>query len=149
MPAIEVETVIAASPMAVSDALLDIDLAPLWTSGLEGFELIEGEIGQPGCVGRAHYFENGRRSTLEDRLLEATPGRSFRSELTGEGLRARVETDLAEVPGGTRMTIRWSGTGTNPLTRLLLPLLKTRLRKRSQQDLETLKRLIESDGATA
>jgi hypothetical protein len=145
MPTIEAKTDIAASPMAISNVLLDIDLAPIWTSGLEHLELIEGEIGQPGCVGRAHYVENGRRSTLEDRLVEAEPGRYFRSELIGDGFTATVETELAEVPGGTRMTIRWSGKGTNPLTRVLLPVLKPRLRKRTQQDLEALKRLVESE----
>jgi hypothetical protein len=144
VPTIEVTTDIAASPMAVTDALLDIELAPRWTSGLERLELVEGEAGQPGCVGRAHYVERGRRSILEDRLVEAIPGRYFRSELTGEGLKATVETELVEIPGGTRMTIRWSGTGTNPLSRVLLPLLKSRLRTRSRQDLESLKRLIES-----
>jgi hypothetical protein len=144
VPTIEVTTDIAASPMAVTNALLDIELAPRWTSGLERLELVEGEAGQPGCVGRAHYVEGGRRSILEDRLVEAIPGRYFRSELTGEGLKATVETELVEIPGGTRMTIRWSGTGTNPLSRVLLPLLKSRLRARSRQDLDALKHLIES-----
>ena len=144
MPTIEVSIVIAAPPMSVSDVLLDIEAAPLWTSGLERLELVEGVLGHPGSVARAHYVDGRSRSTLEDRLVEATPGRHFKSEIRGDGLRATVETELEEIPVGTRLTVRWSGTGTNPLTRLALPFLKTRVRRRSQEDLRALKSLVEA-----
>ena len=45
---------IGVPPDEVTRILLDADLAPQWTAGLE---LIEGEPGQAGSVGHAHYLE--------------------------------------------------------------------------------------------
>jgi hypothetical protein len=143
MPVVEQSVDIAASPEAVSDVLLDIEAAPLWTSGLERMELVEGVVGQPGSRGVAHYLEGGRRYTVDDHLLEAVPGQRFKSEIRGGGLKATVETRLEEVPGGTRTTVRWSGTGTNPITKLVLPFLKAKIGSRSREDLQALRELVE------
>lgn len=143
MPTIEESADIAASPSAVSDVLLDIDAAPLWTSGLERLELVEGIAGEPGCLGRAHYVEGSRRYVVQDRLIEAVPGHHFKSEIRGGGMRAAVETRLGEIPAGTRVTIRWVGTGTNPITKLILPLLRRQVSKRTQEDLQALRDLVE------
>ncbi|MGB8362439.1 MAG: SRPBCC family protein [Acidimicrobiia bacterium] len=144
MPVVEEFVEVAASPEAVSDVLLDIEAAPLWTSGLERMELVDGVPGQAGCRGIAHYVEGGRRYEVEDRLVEAEPGHHFKSLIRGGGLRATVETRLELVEAGTRVTIRWSGKGTNPVTWLMLPLLGRRIAERCRADLEALGRLVES-----
>lgn len=144
VPTIEETTEIVASPLAVSDVLLDVDAAPLWTSGLERLEVVEGIAGEPGCLGRAHYVEGGRRYVVEDRLVSAVPGHSFTSEIRGGGMRATVETRLEEIPSGSRVTIRWVGTGTDPMTKLVLPLLRRQLRGRMREDLQALRDLVES-----
>jgi hypothetical protein len=144
MPVVEQSVVIAASPETVSDVLLDIEAAPLWTSGLEQMELVEGVPGQSGCRGLAHYVEDGRRYTVEDHLIDAVPGDHFKSQINGGGLRATIETRLEEVTGGTRTTIHWSGTGTNPITKLVLPFLKAKIESRCQEDLQSLRRLVEA-----
>ena len=134
---------ISASPSAVSDVLLDIDAAPLWTSGLERLELITGTVGEPGSAGRAHYIEGSRRYVVEDRLVESTPGSHFKSEIQGGGFRATVETDLDEISSGTRLCIRWDGVGTNPLSKVILPFMKRRMAERTREDLESLRNLVE------
>lgn len=143
MPVVEASIDITASPEAVSDVLLDMEAAPRWTSGLERFELVEGVPGHAGSRGIAHYVEDGRRYTVEDRLLEAVPGHHFKSRISGGGLKATIDTRLERIPGGTRTTIRWSGTGTNPLTKMMLPFLKTKIGSRCREDLEALRRLVE------
>lgn len=143
MPTTETSIVIAASSSDVSDVLLDIDAAPLWTSGLERLELVEGTPGEPGCLGNAHYVEGSRRYVVEDRLIDATPGVHFRSLIRGGGMRATVDTRLEDLPSGTRITIRWKGTGTNPLTKLVLPFMRRQIRKRTQEDLRALRNLVE------
>ncbi|MGI9598302.1 MAG: SRPBCC family protein [Acidimicrobiales bacterium] len=144
MPTIEERIDISASPSAVTEVLLDIDAAPLWTSGLERLELVEGSVGEPGCVGLAHYVEGTRRYVVKDRLVEAEPGSYFKSRIRGGGLRATVETTLHETPAGTRVTIRWRGTGTNLLTTLALQLVRGRVARRMQQDMRALRDLVES-----
>lgn len=135
---------IDASPMAVTEVLLDASAAPLWTSGLERLELVEGTAGLAGSLGRAHYREGSRVSVLEDRLIEAVPGRRFVSEISGEGIRATVETTLeGTAEGGTHLTLCWKGAGTNPVSRLVLPLMRRSVRTRSRKDLEALRTLVE------
>ena len=72
MPTIEVSTDIAASPMAVTDALLDIELAPRWTSGLERLELVEGQVGEAApALTRHRVARKVRRGREELRGAQA------------------------------------------------------------------------------
>jgi len=145
MPTFEASVLIAAEPTAVETVLLDRDLAPRWTAGLERLELVEGRPGEPGSIGHAHYREGGRRYVLTDVLEEVEPARRYVSTVSGGGIRARVETVLEPVgQHETRMLVRWSGRGTNPVTLLVLPFLRRRVRQRSEADLEALKALVEA-----
>ena len=144
MSTVETRVDIAAPPEAVASVLLDVDLAPLWTRGLDRLELVEGAVGEAGSVGLAHYVEGRRRHTLRDRLISVTPCRHYVSEITGGGLKATVETSLEPFEDGTRMSVRWVGRGTNLITRLTIPLMKPLISKRSEDDLRSLRRLVES-----
>jgi hypothetical protein len=144
MPTVEATIRIGVPPMAVHEVLMDAEKAPLWTAGLERLELVSGEIGQPGCVGRAHYVEGGRRYEMSDVLEEITPGRWYASRVSGGGITARVETRLEPVgEGETQMTLRWSGRGTNPVTFVMLSLMRRRIRERMEADLRSLRGLAE------
>ena len=144
MPTIETRVDIAAPPESVASVLLNADLAPIWTRGLDRLELVEGAIGEAGSVGLAHYVEGRRRHTLRDRLISVTPCRHYVSEITGGGLEATVETSLEPLGDGTRMSVRWVGRGTNLITRLTISLMKPLISKRSEDDLRSLRRLVES-----
>ena len=144
MPTIETCVSIEAPPESVASVLLDADLAPMWTRGLDRLELVEGAIGEAGSVGLAHYVEGRRRYTLRDRLISVTPCRHYVSEITGGGLKATVETSLEPFEDGTRMSVRWVGRGTNLITRLTISLMKPLISKRSEDDLRSLRRLVES-----
>lgn len=135
---------ISAPPEAVAAVLLDADAAPLWTTGLKRLELVDGELGEPGSIGHAHYGDGKRSYILEDRLVSVTPNRHYVSNITGGGLNAEVETTLESIADGTRMCIQWSGTGTRFPTRILLPFLRNRIARQSKQDLEALRSLVES-----
>ena len=144
MSTVETRVDIAAPPEAVASVLLDVDLAPLWTRGLDRLEPVEGTIGEPGSIGLAHYVEGRRRYTLRDCLISVTPCRHYVSEITGGGLKATVETTLEPSADGTRMSVKWVGEGTNLLTRLTIPLMKPLISKRSEDDLRSLRRIVES-----
>ena len=144
MPTIETRVDIAAPPESVVSVLLNADLAPIWTRGLDRLELVEGAIGEAGSVGLAHYVEGRRRHTLRDRLISVTPCRHYVSEITGGGLEATVETSLEPLGDGTRMSVRWVGRGTNLITRLTISLMKPLISKRSEDDLRSLRLLVES-----
>jgi len=144
MPTVESSIRIGVPPNAVTRILLDADLAPQWTAGLENLELIEGEPGQAGSVGHAHYREGSRRYILVDVLEEVTPGRYYRSRVTGGGIAATVETTLEPVGRtATQLTARWVGKGTNPLTWATLALMKRQITQRTESDLKSMRDLAE------
>lgn len=144
MPTVEAATRIGAPPDVVTGVLLDADLAPEWTAGLERLELVDGVPGEAGCVGHAHYRQGGRNYTLVDVLEESIPGEFYRSSISGGGIAATVETTLAAVgDDATAILIRWTGRGTNPLTRVTLPLMKRRIARAAAEDLASLRRLVE------
>lgn len=150
MPTVVATVLINAPPDAVARVLLDAELAPLWTAGLERLELVEGEPGKPGCVGHAHYVEGGRRYVLTDALLRVVANRQFVSQVTGGGISAMVRTDLEPGnEGETQVTLRWRGRGTNPLTMLMIPTMRRRIRERVTADLNSLKKLAEAQRRTS
>lgn len=144
MPTVVTSVSIAAPASAVAGVLLDAEAAPIWTSGLNRLELVDGSIGEPGSVGLAHYEEGNRSYILEDRLVSVTPNRRYVSEISGGGMKARVTTTLVEGGGGTRVTVSWSGTGTNPVMWAILWFMKGRIAKRASEDLDSLRELVEA-----
>ena len=147
MPTVETTVEIARPPEVVAAAFLDPDNAVYWTADLERFAVISEEPGRVGSVAHLHYVQNGRPYVLEDVLEEMVPNQYFRSRVTGGGLQARVETWLREKESHTAVKVRWSGSGTTLLMRLLLPFLRGTIARQSQKELETFKALVETHGA--
>lgn len=146
MTSFEVSTHIRRPVEVIVAAILNADNAPYWTTHLERLETVSGTPGTPGCVGHLHYLENGRRYVLEDRLVEAEPGRRYLSEVSGPPIAARVETLLAPSGDGTDMILRWSGHGRIFPLNLLLPLMRRRMVRSAKTELETFRDLVEKRG---
>ena len=144
---VEAAVDIAATPEAVTAVLLDAELAPKWTADLEHFEVVEGVPGEPGCHGRAHYRRGGRAYVLDDRLVEAMPGRRYRSQIVGGGMEIEVQTDLVPTDSGTRLRLTWEGKPSGRWSRVALPMLRPMIRRRALADLQALRRLVESGHA--
>jgi hypothetical protein len=147
MPTVEATIEIAQPPEVIAEALLDPENAVHWTTDLERFEIISRKPGEVGSVAHLHYVQSGRPYVMEDRLEEMVPNRYFRSTVTGGGLKAQVETWLRGKNGSTDVTVRWSGTGTSLPLRIMLPFLRSSIRRQTLTDLDKLKSLIETHGA--
>jgi hypothetical protein len=143
----EVSVDIAQLPETVDQALMRAENAPHWNKDLVRFDVIRGEPGLVGSVGRLHYVQGGREHVMEDVMEHAEPGRRYVSRVSGPAITARVETLVEPIEGGTRLTIVWAGNGTRALTRLLLPLMRRRIERRSREELAVFKGLVETRGA--
>jgi hypothetical protein len=139
-----VSVFIARPPKDITAVILDPTKAVLWTSDLEEFEVVSGAPGAAGAVARLHYRQDGQAYIMEDVLLEAEPDRRFVSRVSGPALSAEVETHLQPVAGGTRVAVRWSGSGKPLLMRLLLPFMRRAIARQAQIDLDKLKALVEA-----
>ncbi len=147
MPSFTVRTVVCAPVETVVEAMLRAENAPHWTKHLERMEVVERTPGLTGSVSRLHYLENGQRYVMEDRMIDVDPGRRYLSEVSGDVIEARVETLLHPTDTGTEMTMNWAGQAKTQPLKLLMPLLRRRMRRHAQEELEDFARLVETKGA--
>jgi hypothetical protein len=116
--------------------------APAWQEGLVEMEVVRGGPNQVGALARLHYVEDARSFVMQDELLECSPGRRWKSRVSGSGMTVLVETALEDAEGDTLLRMSWNGRPDARWARLFFPFLGPVLRKRITSDLESLQRLV-------
>jgi hypothetical protein len=147
MPVIEAAVVIKRPPETVAAALLDPETALHWTTDLERFEVISRQPGEVGSVARLHYRQGDQAYMMEDVLEAMIPGQYFKSRVSGQGMTAQVETWLEKVESGTAMRLRWAGTSSNLLIKLMMNLNRGAILRQTRNELEKFRELVEARGA--
>lgn len=147
MPTVEVGLTINATPEVIAQAFTNPANAPYWNQDLERFEVISLEPGLVGSVARLHYRQGGRDYFMEDVLEEVIPNQYFKSRVSGNGIKATVETWIQPVKEGAEVRMRWSGRGTAFPLVIILPFMKSAIQRQTLQELETFKGLVERCGA--
>jgi hypothetical protein len=142
----EIKVDINQPPEIIDSALMIPENAVYWTTDLEEFEVVKGKPGEAGAIARLHYIQNGRKHIMEDFLEYCEPGKKYVSRVSGPALTAQVVTTLDSINDKTRMKIVWDGKPKKLLLKILLPLLKKKIARQAQGELETFKNLIESHG---
>ncbi len=146
MTEFEVSIVINKPIKIVVDALMNPDNFVYWQTDLVKFEVIERKPGEVGSIAHLHYSQKGRSYIMEDKMIYCEPGKKYVSQVSGDVITAKVETTLHSMGKKTKINLQWSGKGKIFLLKLLLPLLKNKMIKQSNKELETFKHLIETRG---
>ncbi len=147
MPKFQISTHINQPPDIVHQAFIDPDNSVQWMQDLVRFETIKGKADEAGSVAHLHYNQKGKSYIMEDVLEYCEPGRKYISRVSGGGISAHVDISIDPSDGGTDITMIWDGTGRNLLIKLILCLMRRKIKRGAQAELETFKRLVEAHGA--
>ncbi|MFC1951084.1 SRPBCC family protein [Chloroflexota bacterium] len=147
MPKFEITTHINQAPEVVHQAFIDPDNALQWTKDLVKFEVVSGNGEEAGAVAHLHYNQKGKSYIMEDVLEYCEPGRKYISCVSGGGLSARVETTIDPADSGTDITMIWAGTGQNLIIKVILWIMRRKIKRGAQEELDTFKNLTETHGS--
>ena len=147
MPRFEIKTHINQPPEIVHQAFIDPDNSVQWMQDLVKFETIKGKADEAGAVAHLHYSQKGKSYILEDVLEYCESGRKYISRVSGGGLSANVDVSIDPANGGTDITMIWIGIGKNLIIKVILWLMRRKIKRGAQTELETFKRLVEAHGA--
>ena len=114
-----------------------------WSTDLEKFEIVNGKFGEIGAIARLHYNQKGRKSIMEDKLEYIEPGKKIISQVSGEGLKARVEAVFTSINNETEIELTCSGRGENMIFRLILSVMRKKIMKQSEVEIRKFKELVE------
>ncbi len=69
----------------------DPDNMTKWLDGLEKYEHVSGEFGQPGAKGLMHYDDNGRKYVMEEEIVAVKENEYIQLKLTSKPLDMIIE----------------------------------------------------------
>ena len=117
-----------------------------WTKYLEKVEVVKGELGEIGALSRLHYLEKGKSYVLEDELMSYEEGRKIGSQVSGQRMLINLETFLDSLNGGTKISMNWDGTSDSFILKLIFKLMRRKMIKQAQSELDHFKSLVEKYG---
>ncbi|MFX0004134.1 MAG: SRPBCC family protein [Candidatus Hodarchaeota archaeon] len=147
MPKFTITKIINQPSDIVWKAFIDQQNMIQWTRYLEEVEVIKGSLGEIGAIAHLHYLEKGKSYILEDKLLSYEEGKKIKSQVSGQGMIIEVETSIESVSNGTQITMVWDGTSKSAFTRFILKLMRGKIIKHAEEELDTFKNLVEKYGS--
>jgi carbon monoxide dehydrogenase subunit G len=132
----------------VWDLISDFESTTRWSRGvLEARQTSPGPLGV-GSTLQAVVKAFGRRRTADYLVTEYEPNRAFAFEVSSGPMTSRARYSVEPAGAGTRLTASGEADATG-LYRLLAPILVHILKRHSEDDLASLKRLLEASVAAS
>jgi carbon monoxide dehydrogenase subunit G len=135
------EIEVAKAPEEVFPWLYDGDKVPQWTSGLEGYEVLGGQVAA-GTKIRQTLEVSGTRRTFEEEITSYAPPSAASSRFKLEGI--AVESSFTVTPNGAgsqiSRAVKAKAEGLS--ARFLLPIVQSHLERKLEGDFERLRDLL-------
>ena len=125
------------------------DNLPRWISGLQRTEPISGTPDQVGAKTRQIYLERGRIVELIETITAHEPMKRFAGEIAGPGVSVAIHVEFVDRGATTLVVAGCDIRSRSFMLALLLPFIKSSIRKRQGADFERFKRLLEAGELTA
>jgi uncharacterized protein YndB with AHSA1/START domain len=131
------------TPAKCWNTLHDTSKMSRWITGLESFRQIQGDSLMPGAVYEI-IIRQDKRMVMQEEVKEMTKPIRIGYELNNNVLKSQYSFDFVGKDGQTQITSTYRVTGKNLMWKSLFVLSKSYFRKGSMEQLESLKKLIES-----
>ena len=147
MPASRIEmSIVVDKPVEVAwRGFTDESRMGEWMTGFKSMETISGEKMTAGSRYRFVFEEDGEIIEFEEVMLTVIPNKEFSFHLTADFMESTVKLSFEPSGEGTRILVEneYRGRG---LIAPLLPLFKSMMVERQEQDYGKLKAMIEAEG---
>lgn len=120
------------------------DNLPRWLSGLQRTEPISGRPGEVGSKTRQIYLERGRIVELVETITAHEPMKRLSNELEGPGMLCAIHVEFVDRGDRTLVLARTELRSRSLMMSLMLPFLRSSVRKRQTADLERFKERLEA-----
>ena len=138
----ERSTEIGAPPETVFPYLFDEDKVPQWTTGLEGYERLDGGPMDRGARFRQRLEVSGERLTVELEVTQYDPPRRAESRFKLRGIDVTTTYALAAEGSGSKLTQSLDASGGGLKGRVLIPIIQPHLERKLEADLAALSALL-------
>src|SRR6188508_496392 len=118
----------------------------LWLGGFQRFEHISGAPGTAGAKARHYFLERGKELVLDEEIMEVIPEKKFAGTLSSPMMVNTVTNYFNDL--GNKQTEYSHSSDTQFkgfFWRQVGPLLKGEFKKRQENDLQTLKKVLENE----
>jgi hypothetical protein len=136
------EIVVPVAPHDLFPWLYDDDKVPQWTSGLEHYEVLGGQVSS-GTRIRQTLEVSGTRRTFEEEILHYEPPTAAGSRFKLEGIAVQSSYRIApHGPDAALVARAVKAKAESFAARFLLPIISPHLERKLQSDLERLRELL-------
>ena len=140
-----VSMVLEKSPEEVWEIFDNTENLKLWQPSLVSFEHISGEPGQINAVSKLTYEEDGRQIELEETIIGRNRPVGFSGVYEADTVRNVISNRFADLgEGRTRWELE-TEFQFRGLYRLVAPFMSGSIRKRTEEDMQRFKKLVEAE----
>ena len=140
---------VATPPEETFPWLLDADKVPRWMTGLKAYEPLDHGPLRVGSRIRQELTVSGHQLRFEMRVTELDAPRRAVLRFEGSGFKAANEYAVTAAGSGSEVTWVISGDATSFKSRLIAPVVQSKLQEKLEGDLARLRALLAGETAAA
>ncbi len=141
------ELVIDADRDTVWESFDDADNLKRWQPTLNSYRHLSGEAGRPGMVAELTYAENGRTVVMTETITERRRPDFMAGIYETDRSSALIVNTFETVDGGGTRWTAWMNMSFRGFTKLLSLFLIKSIRRRTEDDMQRFKLMVETDVA--
>lgn len=122
---------------------MDIDNMGKWLTGFKKIETVSGNPGDVGSKYKLTFEEKGKEIVMDEEVLEVKENEKFVFRMEMPQMSSHSDVEFHSVNSGTEVVSSTTVEGKGFMWKLAIPMMKSQMKKRQEQDFNKLKALLE------